>query len=255
MKYLYKITILNWGKYNKNSKPNLPSVMISKRFFDDHAIINLPAGGKLLYLGLLLRRGEDPNTFDGPSKEVIDTSFIASHDLLVRLAGGSGQVVERLLMLLQENQLLTYEKMPPNRIEKKRKESKVKENKGTTPQKIEAPVEQSSTTKDLVAHYCDTWKARYGFNPPISPKVAGQIKRMMSDYGFEKCKIYITAYCNMPDQWFVTKRHDLPTLLANINSVAQFAETGRMLTRKETKAIEERVSTQNLLNEIDRVGI
>lgn len=100
------------------------SVMISKRFFDDGLIATLPSGGKLLYLGLLLRRGDEDNTFIDGSGDLEDTSFVASKDLLLRYAGGSGHVVDRLLDQLQSFQLLRYEKTTPNRIEKNRKERK-----------------------------------------------------------------------------------------------------------------------------------
>lgn len=116
-KTIYKISINNWESHNSKSKPNMPSVMISKRFFDDVKIQTLPAGGKLLYLGLLLRRGDVKETF-----------FEASHEDLVRFAGGSGQVVERLMILLESLQLLSYEKIAPNRIEKNRIEKNRKEN-------------------------------------------------------------------------------------------------------------------------------
>lgn len=120
MKKAYKIEILGWEKHNKKSTKNMPSVMISKRFFDDPEIQTLPPSGKLLYLFLLLRRGDHDTTL-----------FQCSHDDCVRFAGGRGVLVETLLDQLQSFQLLRYEKMPLNRIEKNRKESNRKENKGS----------------------------------------------------------------------------------------------------------------------------
>jgi hypothetical protein len=127
-KTVYKIEIKNWEKYNKSVKKGHPCIMLSKRFFDDIKIQRLPAGGRLLYLGLLLRRGEVESTF-------IEASF---EDLL-RFAGGSGQVVSRLLSLLESFQLVTVEKIEPfnnrielNRIEKKIKEERVESKDSTT---------------------------------------------------------------------------------------------------------------------------
>lgn len=108
-KTIYKITITNWDKYNGTLKKGHKSILLSTGFLTDAKIRTLPAGGKLLYLGLLLRCGE-----------VTSRSIEASHDLLVTFAGGSGQVVSRLLDQLQTLQLVTYEKNTPFLIEKNR---------------------------------------------------------------------------------------------------------------------------------------
>lgn len=97
-KGIYRITINNWEKYNPNSKPGHAHIMLSKRFFDDAKVQRLSSGGKLLFLGLLLRRGDVRSTF-----------IEASYEVLLRLAGGSGQVVSRLLDQLQSLQLVNYE--------------------------------------------------------------------------------------------------------------------------------------------------
>lgn len=140
---IYKITILNWETYNKKAKKGHPCIMLSKDFLDDVKIKRLPSGGKLLYLWFLLRRGDVKTTFGGPSGEV-DTTFIeASHEDLVRYAGGSGQVVVRLLDQLQSFQLVTWENISPlyNIKEEKLKEEKLKEyNKSEIPK----PEKQSS---------------------------------------------------------------------------------------------------------------
>lgn len=103
-----------------------------------------------------------------------------------------------------------------------------------------------------VSRYCELWKQRYKTNPPISGKVAGQIKTLVKDYGLQKTLGYIEAYLNMPDTWFITKRHDITTLTQNINAVAQFYETGRLVTKEEIKNIEQAVSQNNLLEMVRR---
>lgn len=115
-KTIYKINVINWDKYNRNLKKGHKAILISTGFLSDAKIRVLPNSGKLLYLGLLLRCGE------------VTSSFIeASHDHLVTFAGGSGQVVSRLLFQLEQLQLVTVEKIEPfiNRIEKKRKEENI----------------------------------------------------------------------------------------------------------------------------------
>lgn len=133
MKILYKIEIFGWEKYNKKSKPNMPSIMISKRFFEDAKISMLSAGGKLVYLMLLLRRGDaDSNVFE------------CCHEDVLKSAGGRGNDVSKLLDQLQSFQLLTYEKITPNRIEKNRIESNRSENNFSDPEKfIQEPIEKT----------------------------------------------------------------------------------------------------------------
>ncbi len=127
----YKISITNWDRYNKKSKPSLPHIFLSKRFFDDSKVQLLSNGGKLLYLGLLLRRGEVDTTFFG-----------ASHEDLVRFAGGSGQVVSRLMDQLQSLQLLTYEKTSLKRREDKIIEDENQKNNNNQSQDPEKPENQ-----------------------------------------------------------------------------------------------------------------
>jgi len=110
-------------------------------------------------------------------------------------------------------------------------------------------------TNELIGVYCMAWKARYGANPPIGGKAAGQFKTLLKDYGYEKAVLFVESYLDMADQWFLTKRHDIPTLLANLNAVAQFVETGRVLTRKEVANMDRAMTTQNLLDAVDRKEI
>lgn len=129
-KTIYKINVINWDKYNRNLKKGHKAILISTGFLSDAKIRVLPNSGKLLYLGLLLRCGE-----------VTSSLIEASHDHLVTFAGGSGQVVSRLLVQLEQLQLVTVEKIEPfiNRIEKNRIEYiKEKETTDSRPSDIPA---------------------------------------------------------------------------------------------------------------------
>jgi len=117
---IYYITITNWEKHNGKNKRGHTHFLLSKRFFDDPKIINLPSGGKLLFIGLI-----------GACSDLGSRSIEASYEVLLRFAGGSGQVVDRLMRQLQELQLVTYEKKSVfiNRIEKKGKEKNIIDSK------------------------------------------------------------------------------------------------------------------------------
>lgn len=264
MKIIYDITLKNWEKYNKQSKPGLPYIMISKRFFDDEHIQTLPASGRLLYLFLLLRCGD-----------VGQTSFGCSHDDCKTSAGGRGVVVTTLLDQLQSFQLLEWSIRPSNRIEVKGIE--VKSSKSVRvkreppiglalgkadseqipisvlpPEKAIVNKPQPSRTHEVVAAYCDAWKVRY---PPGSPKIlpqhAKQIKTLVESFGFEEAKKIVEAYLKIPDKWFLEKRHDIPTLMSNLNKVTHFMQTNRVVTDKDIKQVMDRVNSDNLRRGID----
>lgn len=110
---------------------------------------------------------------------------------------------------------------------------------------------QDSNALPVVQIYCDSWKARYGTFPPITGKVAGQIKGLVKDQGIPRAIELIQAYLDMPDQWFITRRHDIGTLINNLNSVAQFADTGRQITRKEAHEADSAMSLANQLRRIE----
>lgn len=97
-KSIYKINVKNWGKYNGSLKRGHKCILLSTGFLSDAKIMSLPIGGRLLYLGLLLRCGE-----------VTCSTIEASQELLVSFAGGPGQRVPSLLEQMQEIQLLTFE--------------------------------------------------------------------------------------------------------------------------------------------------
>lgn len=246
-KIIYKIEILGWDKHNKKSRKNMPSIMLSKRFFDDVKIQMLSSSGKLLYLFLLLRRGD------------VDTnSFECLHDHCVTAAGGRGVLVSTLLDQMQSFQLLIYEIITPNRIEKNRIESKRKEKKPKGEKATEnadrvllPPLEKvEKNTSHLIAHYCDKWKLAYRVteNPIITGKDSRALKLFFEQVGFEKAERIITAYLRMGDKWFVTKRHDIQTMLSSTNAIIQFIDTGKIITQSELSGLDKNQTNQNTLD-------
>lgn len=242
---IYKITVKNWDKYNKTLKRGHKKIMISTGFLSDAKIRSLTPVSKLLYLSCLLVAGESTS----PEIEV-------SHDSLVFQSGVKSSSLQSKLDELQYLQLVKYEKMPSNRIEKKGKEEKIRETKGNEIQpKSKSQNNAPVGTNEVIAFYCDEWKARYNASAPIGGRAAGQIKTFVKDHGVEKCKKFIAAYFKMPDSWFVTKRHDIPTMLTNLNSIAQFMETGRMFSKRELGHLDQAVAQNNLLTQIREEGI
>ncbi len=107
---IFEFEITNWEKYNKKARPSYPYIFLSKRFFEDNAVQRLPNGAKLLFIGLLILRGHETSRL-----------VRGSYEVLLRFAGGSGQVVHRLMRQLESFQLVTYRLLSIK--EKKRIES------------------------------------------------------------------------------------------------------------------------------------
>ena len=107
---------------------------------------------------------------------------------------------------------------------------------------------------DVIAFYCAEWKTRYRAekSPPVTGKVAGQLKKLVEEIGSERARALIEAYLQMPDSWFVTKAHDIPTLITNLNKVSHFLDTGKLITRREVQRLDLEVTSENTLQAIRR---
>lgn len=114
---------------------------------------------------------------------------------------------------------------------------------------LEAPAPEGVNV--AIAYYCDAWKQKYKSNPPIGGKEAGLVKSLVKDYGLDKACGLLTAYLQMPDTWFLTKRHDLPTLISNLNAVTHFIATGKVITRNDLKTLEQSMQTHDLLQKVE----
>jgi hypothetical protein len=91
---------------------------------------------------------------------------------------------------------------------------------------------------EVIAFYCEQWRERYHGNPDVGSKGSGQVKTLVKDFGVEKAKRLIQAYLQMPDSLYVTRRHDLGTLLLNTNPVSHFIATGKVVTKEVLKKLE-----------------
>jgi hypothetical protein len=95
-------------------------------------------------------------------------------------------------------------------------------------------------TREIIGSYCHAYKTRYGSNPVITGKSSGIIKRIVKDVGIDKTKRLIESYLRMDDEWFGTRNHDLPTLEANLSKIANFSETGKIISRSSVRSQERR---------------
>lgn len=146
-----------------------------------------------------------------------------------------------------------------NRIEEKREEQNRKEEKRgrkkvTRTASPSAPIEG---VNEVIKLYCDTWKLRYKSDrsPDIRGKDVGLVKGLVKDLGRSRVELLVQAYLSMPDGWFVTKKHDITTLIANMNSVSLFADSGRLITKSEINQLDKQVTNQNTLEALKKGAV
>lgn len=247
---VYTITLPKFFKHNPKSKKSFTHFMISTSFFNDDKIARCTPGMVALYVYLMSVCADYASGTIKVSARSVPTPLKVG----VRFA----EVLNRL----EELQLLTIEKIDSlnNRIEEKRIEEKRREEVGGSKMngvklakvEIAAPSEPPPKTNRVIARYCELWKERYGGEPPISGRVAGQFKTFVKDHGEAKALSFVEGFLEMPDKWFVTKRHDVGTMLANLNAIAQYLATGKVYSQKEINTLDANVGTKNLLDMIDR---
>jgi hypothetical protein len=112
--------------------------------------------------------------------------------------------------------------------------------------KAVAPIGQN-----LIAHYCDEYKKRYGVNPVIRPQDARLLKTAGDSLGSDKVKALLSSYLSMSTSWFLKKSHDVVTFYSNLNQIQKFAQTGEVVTMTDAKNAE---SVSALQNQLRRLG-
>lgn len=104
--------------------------------------------------------------------------------------------------------------------------------------------------RELVGHYCEQYKKRYGVNPVVRPQDAKTLKTIGESLGGNRVKTLLTAYLSMTTQWFLTKSHDVVTFNGSLNQIQKFAETGELVTFADAKNAEASTSLENQLRRL-----
>jgi hypothetical protein len=91
---------------------------------------------------------------------------------------------------------------------------------------VKDPVVQQGM-KSFISAYIRAFQARYDFRPVLTGKELGLIKSLVKSIPVDDACDLIQVYCQMEDQWFEKKYHDIPTFLSNLNKVKHSLKTGR----------------------------
>lgn len=242
-KEIYRITITNFNKYNSSLKKGHKAILISTGFLSDSKIRMLNPSSKLLFLSCLLVSGESTSS-----------QIEVSHDSLCFQSGVKSGSLQSQLDLLQELQLLSYEKIgslynriEKNIIEKKRKELTVGSKTPTV------PVEKTNTelNRKIWSSYEDAYKLRYGLDPVRNAKINGLISQLGKRLG-ESAIDVVRFYLSHNDKFYILKTHSLEYCVKDAESLHLQWQKGHALTAKDAKNIEEKSIMAKTWDDIER---
>jgi hypothetical protein len=116
-------------------------------------------------------------------------------------------------------------------------------------QKSEKPI---LAVNEIVAHYCELFKDRYGSNPAIRGKSAGILKRLTADVGEEKAKLFLTGYFSLPDAFLVKRKHPVELIESKINEITVFINSGKFTSQAEASQMDKVTGTVSQVERIRR---
>lgn len=257
---MIKIRVVSFDEHNEKAIGKvLPWFRCQSRLARSSKFLALSPGAKHMWLWLLCESAQSC------SREVLVCPRDVSREVHVKPQNIPSVISE--LLRLEWIQVLSPEKWPYVTNERTNETDETKIPVGVTTKKPEpefklepepkpekkkqrqaVPVAPDGTNL-VIAAYCDAWKSRYKADraPPIEPRHAKNLKSILAQVGMDRAIKLVQAYLAMPDQWFVTKRHDLGTFLANLTSVTHFVETGKVITRRETQQLDAMTTNQNTL--------
>lgn len=95
--------------------------------------------------------------------------------------------------------------------------------------KREMTSQSSVPRQEFIETYSKALKSKYGDNAKLllTPKIIGQINRLVKDIGITKASDLIQVYFQMDNPWFLKKSHDFGTFIANLQAVALSLDTGK----------------------------
>ena len=209
-KNLFTIKITNWNKHNPGKKNTYKKTLISNNLNYDAKICALPTSHKWLYLALLLISGDAAN----------DTVTISERAVNEQLKARVGAA--NALSLLQEYQLLTFEKSPliKERNKEIKKEGSPARSKNST----------SNADKELNREIWDAYKTgyqkRYKVEPVRNASVNAKISQLAKRLGADAVGVII-FYTEHNNQFYSKHMHAIGLCLKDAEALHTQWKTGR----------------------------
>lgn len=201
-KNLFTITINNWNVHNPGKKSTYKKTLISNNLIYDARVCALPTGHKWLYLALLLISGD-------AASDTVTLSERAVNEHLTARVGA-----ENALLLLQQYQLVTFEKSPliKERIKEIKKEGRPARSKIST----------SDAAKELNRNIWDAYKTgyleRYKVEPIRNASVNSKISQLAKRLGPQAVDV-VKFYMGLNNQFYSKHMHGIGFCLNDCESL------------------------------------
>lgn len=105
----------------------------------------------------------------------------------------------------------------------------------------------SPKANEVIGLYYSLWKEKYGSKPPLTGKHFSLIKAIVKTNGIARTSELLKSYFEMPDAWFIKRRHDVESFNANLNQIAHFGDTGTIITNQQVRQADNQMANQQLL--------
>lgn len=203
----------------------------------DARICALPLSHRWLFLSLLLICGDHAcDTVTLTERQVNDA-------LTVRVGA------ENALQVLQEFQLVTFEKTLLKK-EKKRKEDKERKEKKSAGV---AKTDTRAINSEVWASYRDAYFNRYKIEPIRNAKTNTAISQLASRLGSEAIDV-VRFYLSHNDSFYIKNMHDIGHCLANAESLRTQFLKGRAVTSQQVRNFEKTISQVDLIRDAKEGG-
>lgn len=198
MRIIYEVTVLGWEKHNARVKKGFEYFMLSNRFFDDDKIATLTSLERLLFVAILSRCADERAATTRPTR-----------DQLLTMLGQRRYDIATALTHLQENQLVTWQKIQPfnkekrieenineeKRIEEKKKREKRKEL--SVPLSEPPPPTSAKKLFEIWNEYCGALPPAKKLNPSRERRIKAIWDRLPEAEWIEVVrKLSLSDFCN-----------------------------------------------------------
>jgi hypothetical protein len=117
----------------------------------------------------------------------------------------------------------------------------------TKPSAESASADLGKQSSEVIARYCELWKARYKTNISFSNKWAGNAKTLVKDHGKARAIELVEAFMEMNDRWFLDNRHSFDLLLTKLASITHYAGTGVVVTQTQLNQLDKTQANKTAL--------
>jgi len=199
------ISINNWEKHNQNRRKGYRYFTLENRFFEDSKITKLCPIDVLLFIKCLSIAAE------------LNTNQIQIHaGMMPKRWRIAAQSLLNRCMTLQSFQLVTIENGPTKGIERKGKERKRIERKGSSDGVTN--LENQDLNKNIWTAYEQSYLLRYGIKPVRNAKVNANISQLGKRVGGDAVEL-VKFFLQHNDSFYLKTSHNISFCLRDCESL------------------------------------